>query len=101
MLHNFFRLLKAIIVMVFRSMLGPERRIGSDVPVRHEWIRLTTSYDAARKHAVDVYGASDGITGEIFDEYYQREKSRYKHVRPMDAYYTIMEDIEINFNTNI
>jgi hypothetical protein len=101
MLHNFFRLLKAFVAMIFRSMLGPEHRIGAVIHLRHEWIRLTTSYEAARKHAVDVYGSSDGITGEVFDEYYQREKSRYKHLRPIDAYYAIMEDIETNFNTNI
>ena len=58
-----------------------------------EYVRLTTPYDVAEFDAIMNWGKTHGVTKEIFAKYWEREQKRNPNALPLDAYYSIMDEL--------
>lgn len=94
MVHFIMSLIGIAAAVIFISMIGLIARqlvalIKGD---EFEFMRLTTPYDEAEHKAIVSYGHR-GVTKEIFAKYWEREQKCNPDALPLDAYYSIMDEL--------
>jgi hypothetical protein len=94
MVHFIMSLIGIAAAVMFISMIGLAVRqvIALIKGDEFEFMRLTTPYDEAEHKAIVSY-SHRGVTKEIFAKYWEREQKRNPDALPLDAYYSIMDEL--------
>lgn len=94
MVHFIMSLIGIAAAVIFISMIGLAVRqvIAFIKGDEFEFMRLTTSYNEAEHKAIVSY-SHYGMTKEIFAKYWEREQKRNPDALPLDAYYSIKDEL--------